>query len=276
MEQNMKKWTKPQVLAHCSFSGYFETSTSGNESRLQGRFHRNDSFINIQLFDNIDLICPDYSDRKQSPDKWEYYSIYLVTKREYELCSIFNPESPNVTKIRNCSTPGEISQPFTLLVLPFQPIPFMPDFTEGHKYYMISTSTGTPSGINNQVNGSCKTRNMRLILDLTKKPTTASPMPHTSHTSPTNRTSPFHSSTPRPTTTTKTTTSTTTTRPPTTTTKKPTSKFPDGTPVDPNIVIDAPGGDKNSGIINAGVGAVRASVTVTLVLALVTFVLLIR
>ncbi|XP_033751670.1 ephrin-4-like isoform X2 [Pecten maximus] len=236
-------------------------------------FRRRDSSIHVQLNDNIDVICPDYTDMKESPDKWEYYSIFLVSKEEYESCTIINPKSRNVTQIRNCSTPGEVSQPFTLLILSFQPIPNLPDFAEGKKYYMISTSTGTQNGINNQVNGSCWTRNMRLILDLTVRPTTASPMPHTSHTSPTNRTS-STTSTPHPTTTTKSTTTPTTTKPPTTTTKKPTSKFPDGTPVDPNIVIEAPGGEKNTGIINAGVGQVQASVTVTFVLALVTFVLL--
>ncbi|XP_060072458.1 ephrin-B2-like [Ylistrum balloti] len=238
-------------------------------------FRRSDSSIHVQLNDNIDIICPDYSDRTDNPEEWEYYSIFLVSKHEYETCTLLNPKSPNVTHIRNCSTPGVHSDPFTILVMAFQPIPNLPDFKKGHKYYMISTSTGTQIGINNQVNGSCRTRNMRLILDMTDKPTTASPSPHTTPTWQTNQTL-SSTSTPRPTTTTKTTTTSTTTEAPTTTTKKPTSKFPDGTPVDPNIVIEAPGGEKNSGIINAGAGEIQASVTVTVLLVLVTFILLIR
>ncbi|XP_069132185.1 ephrin-B2-like isoform X2 [Argopecten irradians] len=244
-------------------------------NRTNPLFRRPDSSIHVQLDDNIDIICPDYSDGTVSPEKWEYYSIFLVSKQEYETCTIIDPKSSDVTPIRNCSTPGSVSQPFTLLVLSFQPIPNIPDFHPGHKYYMITTSTGTQNGINNQVNGSCWTRNMRLILDLTDKPTTASPRPNTSNTPLTNRTI-STTSTPRPTTTTKSTTTTTTTKRPTTTTKKPTSKFPDGTPVDPNIVIDAPGGEKNTGIINAGVGQIRGSATVTCLLAFVTFLLLVR
>jgi len=44
----------------------------------------------------------------------------------------------------------------------------MPEFSDGHSYYFISTSNGQKTGINQKFDGLCRTKNFRLIIDVQK------------------------------------------------------------------------------------------------------------
>ncbi|XP_067655734.1 ephrin-B2-like isoform X3 [Haliotis asinina] len=170
-----------------------------------------DNEIDIKLSDSIDIICPTYPPGT-NVSQMEYYIIYMVGKLEYDSCIINNRSKAKL--LIKCTVP--LARPpllYTLLIKQFQSIPGNPDFQPGKKYYFITTSGGAIHEINNQYDGACRKRNMRLILNVccngsqTAKPTSGG------NTTP----SPVEATTPRPRvttrrpTTSKTTTQTTTT-----------------------------------------------------------------
>lgn len=238
-----------------------------------------DNKITVNLFDSIDVYCPYYPPTSDN-STWEYYVIYLVSKAEYDQCTVFDPSKSLM--IINCSNPTKSDVFFTIWIDPFQGFPNTPDFSSGNTYYMISSSTGKPGGLSNQYQeiGACHTKNMKLKIDIC----CSSNNNNTQDSSSTSTTTPGGQKTQPPATQNPPTQQTTTTKkpitaaptpPPTTTTQKPssTTKFPGGKPSDPSqqIIIDATG-NKNSGLIN-NARTLRPSLTL---LVLMTLTYLIR
>ncbi|XP_070199549.1 ephrin-B2-like isoform X2 [Littorina saxatilis] len=213
-------------------------------------FHsdNNDHVIDINLGDSIDIICPHYTDHTTP---YEYYIVYMVDKMNYDSCVI--NDTTQKMKIINCSRPNTTKPHFfTLLVRDYQPIPGIPDFSEGESYYFISTSGGQEKELDNQYQGACYSQKMKMILRVV-------PPDNSRPVATTRRPSTTQSGTVRPgrptTTTTTTTPSTSTTTRTTTTLPKSTGK-PDGNgpgaggfPADNVIHVGDGGGDKNEGTI---------------------------
>ncbi|XP_067655733.1 ephrin-A1-like isoform X2 [Haliotis asinina] len=237
-----------------------------------------DNEIDIKLSDSIDIICPTYPPGT-NVSQMEYYIIYMVGKLEYDSCIINNRSKAKL--LIKCTVP--LARPpllYTLLIKQFQSIPGNPDFQPGKKYYFITTSGGAIHEINNQYDGACRKRNMRLILNVccngsqTAKPTSGG------NTTP----SPVEATTPRPRvttrrpttskTTTQTTTTTTTTVWTTPRTKKPTNtdRIPGNLPDENVIHVNGP---KNVGLISADASH-RTIVNVGVLLISVTIALLLR
>ncbi|VDH99473.1 ephrin-B2-like isoform X3 [Mytilus edulis] len=233
-----------------------------------------DNKITVNLFDSIDVYCPYYPPMSDN-STWEYYVIYLVSKAEYDQCTVFDPSKSLM--IINCSNPTKSDVFFTIWIDPFQGFPNTPDFSSGNTYYMISSSTGKPGGLSNQYQdiGACHTKNMKLKIDICCSSTNN----NTQDSSSTSTTTPGGQQTQPPATPNPPTQQTTTTKKPitaaptptpTTTTQKPssTTKFPGGKPSDPSqqIVIDATG-NKNSGLIN-NARTLRPSLTLIVLMTL--------
>ncbi|XP_063400931.1 ephrin-A4-like isoform X2 [Mytilus trossulus] len=233
-----------------------------------------DNKITVNLFDSIDVYCPYYPPTSDN-STWEYYVIYLVSKAEYEQCTVFDPSKSLM--IINCSNPTKSDVFFTIWIDSFQGFPNTPDFSSGNTYYMISSSTGKLGGLSNQYQdiGACHTKNMKLKIDICCSSTNN----NTQDSSSTSTTTPGGQQTQPPATPNPPTQQTTTTKKPitaaptpapTTTTQKPssTTKFPGGKPSDPSqqIVIDATG-NKNSGLIN-NARTLRPSLTLIVLMTL--------
>ncbi|KAK3102285.1 hypothetical protein FSP39_010210 [Pinctada imbricata] len=244
-------------------------------------FSSPNSVININLYESMEIFCPQYSP-SSPPSNWEYYTIYFVSKQEYDSCRIFEPI--NATMVLNCSKPTFIPQfYFTLWIDRFQSFGNMPDFEQNKFYYLMTTSDGTQSGLSNLNDGACRYRNMRLKLNICCADN------HTTHAHSTNPqpTPNTPQVTPSPTTRRPSTTTTTTTAQPTTTTRRtttstttrlPSTKFPTK-PVDPskdNIIIDATGSNKNSGLINSARTLIYSHYVLTFSCLLTLIVLLLR
>jgi hypothetical protein len=127
--------------------------------------------INIRMQEKLDIICPKYN--PDSPtSQWEYYIVYKVSEDDFNNC-IINTSSSNTRLVVNCSHPTDVEPvSFTLLVWPYQAIPGPVDFMEGHTYYFISTTTSTLHGLGNQWHGMCRTKNMKMILNVLKQDAT--------------------------------------------------------------------------------------------------------
>ncbi|GAB1601659.1 ephrin-B1-like [Argonauta hians] len=127
--------------------------------------------LRVNLGDRVNIICPNYKSYTHESEM-EYYSIYMVSKTEYEECVIYDPK--NAIRLLRCLKSNDTTL-FTLHVREFQPFPFVPDFVAGKSYYIVTTSEGTYSGLDNQWGGACKHKGMRLKLDICCSSTTASP-----------------------------------------------------------------------------------------------------
>ncbi|XP_052828430.1 ephrin-B2 [Octopus bimaculoides] len=127
--------------------------------------------LRVNLGDRVNIICPNYKSYTHESEM-EYYSIYMVSKTEYEECVIYDPK--NAIRLLRCLKSNDTTL-FTLHVREFQPFPFVPDFEAGKSYYIVTTSEGTYSGLDNQWGGACKHKGMRLKLDICCSSTTASP-----------------------------------------------------------------------------------------------------
>ncbi|XP_048729925.1 uncharacterized protein LOC125647282 [Ostrea edulis] len=242
-------------------------------------FRQSNSEINVELDDSIDFRCPLYPSSTSS-SLYEYYIVYIVTMTEYDRCRLNIPV--NATMVINCSDPNT-EQYFTILIRRFQAVPGMIDFPPG-KYYFMTTSTGNANGMNNKVDGACRSSNMRLVMTVSTPgshtpSSTQAPQNNSGSVKPTTTSTTTTPSTPKPVTTSPsstTSTTITTTRKPTTTTISTTTKFKE-TPVDPSKenVIDATGTGKNSGTINSASRTLSSSKTLPLGM-LVIFILLLR
>ncbi|KAK3603190.1 hypothetical protein CHS0354_036112, partial [Potamilus streckersoni] len=135
-------------------------------------FSSQDRYLSVEPNTKLTFICPHYS-AFTPPTQMEYYVVYMVPEVYYNNCIIEDVYPPNARLIVNCSDPtAEPPISFSIWVKQFQSIPGMPDFTFLKRYYFTTTSTGSPSGMNNQVYGACKLKNMKMELEMCCNTTT--------------------------------------------------------------------------------------------------------
>ena len=125
-------------------------------------FNSTPAVLNARLGDTIDFLCPQYN--RSSSLSVEYNTIYLVSEIDYNLCF-----TENYQPLIRCDQPFNSERLiYTLSISKYLPYPNMPEFVDGHSYYFISTSTGEKTGINQKFDGLCRTKNVRLIIDVQK------------------------------------------------------------------------------------------------------------
>ncbi|XP_061171515.1 uncharacterized protein LOC133181010 [Saccostrea echinata] len=248
-------------------------------NRTNPLFSHSNSEINVNLEDSIDFRCPLYPSSTSS-SLYEYYLVYIVTMTEYNNCRLRTPV--NATLVLNCSTPNNENY-FTILIRRFQSVPGMIDFPPG-KYYFMTTSTGYVQGLDNKIDGACKSNKMKLAMTVSppgsqtpspsQAPQNSSDAVKTTTSSTTTTTTTPKPVTPSPSPTTTTTIATT--QKPSTTTISTTTKFHEK-PKDPSKenVIDATGTSKNTGTINSASRTLNSSKTLLLA-SIVIFILLLR
>ncbi|KAI1280936.1 Ephrin-B2 [Halotydeus destructor] len=108
-------------------------------------------------YDQVNLICPTYPKGTRAEDT-ESYIIYNVSKEEYNSCSI----TSRARIIAVCDKPHQLMY-FTITFRSFTPQPGGLEFKPGQDYYFMSTSDGTPSGVNHKFGGRCATHNMKVV-----------------------------------------------------------------------------------------------------------------
>ncbi len=130
--------------------------------------------ITVKLNSQIYFICPNFPtviklrghDRQTST---MYENIWLTdNETHYENCEI--PEDLPSTKKNHfiCDDPVELDF-LSLLFLEHAAGPNDRTFKGGKHYYLLSTSNGTESSVNNRKGGHCLTHNMRLKIYVCKK-----------------------------------------------------------------------------------------------------------
>ncbi|KHJ46418.1 Ephrin [Trichuris suis] len=117
--------------------------------------------------DKVDLLCPYYV-RGTVHEQMEVSLLYLVDRTGYESCSI----NSNAQLAGMCTAPYK-KQIITVVFRRFSPIPGGLEFHPGNRYYLISTSEGRMSGVQNRNGGLCLAKNMRIEFDVREK----SPVP---------------------------------------------------------------------------------------------------
>lgn len=157
----------------------------------------NDHIIEVNMFDQIDFVCPHFAHSQDDDEPFEYYIIHQVSKQEYDDCNLYSFTSAatrqnSAIMIVNCSSPRERKR-FTILFEPFTPLPNVPEYRPGGTYYYITTSTGRQDGITNLHQGACLYKNMRLTMRVCCDTTTTTstratvppnPSPHATRSTP--------------------------------------------------------------------------------------------
>ncbi len=123
-------------------------------------FQYKPSVLNVRLGDTIDFLCP-HSNQSSSI---EYNTLYLVSEIDYNLC--FTEHYQPLIRCDQPYSPQRLI--YTLSISKYLPYPNMPEFSDGHSYYFISTSNGQKTGVNQKFDGLCRTKNFRLIIDVQK------------------------------------------------------------------------------------------------------------
>ncbi|XP_056366293.1 ephrin-B3 isoform X1 [Oenanthe melanoleuca] len=133
-----------------------------------------------QIGDRLDLVCPGGAGGAQ----YEYYKLYLVGGAQARRCQV--PPAP--TLLLTCDRPQRDVR-FTIKFQEFSPNLWGHEFRRQHDYYIITTSDGTPEGLENRQGGACLTRAMRVTLRVGQRPG-AEPLPDQDGTGSANQTSP--------------------------------------------------------------------------------------
>ncbi|ETN86683.1 Ephrin [Necator americanus] len=105
----------------------------------------------------MDIVCPFYDPDVDFMDT-EQSIIYRVSKSDYESCTL----SSTAKELGRCISPmrrDKVKVSFRLL----SPNPSALDYRPGHTYYFITTSTGTPWGLDNTRGGLCSTHQLKMI-----------------------------------------------------------------------------------------------------------------
>ena len=109
-------------------------------------------------YDQANIICPSFKPGTE-PDMAEQYTIYIVSKEEYDTCRIMDPQ-PRV--IAQCNNPAMYPPMFfTITFRSFTPTPGGMEFYPGRDYYFISTSS--EGEIDGRDGGRCRSHNMKMI-----------------------------------------------------------------------------------------------------------------
>uniref|UniRef100_A0A3B3ZA63 Ephrin RBD domain-containing protein n=1 Tax=Periophthalmus magnuspinnatus TaxID=409849 RepID=A0A3B3ZA63_9GOBI len=108
-----------------------------------------------QIGDKMDIVCP----RSDPGQREEFYRVYLVSRRQMDKCIIEKSDTP----LLNCDKPHKDVK-FTFKFQEFSPNLWGLEFLKGKDYYITSTSTGAPQGLDNTNGGVCRTKSMKLVL----------------------------------------------------------------------------------------------------------------
>lgn len=128
-------------------------------------FQSKPSVLNVRLGDTIDFLCPHHQQQSSSSAAAiEYNSLYLVSEIDYNLCF-----TEHYQPLIRCDQPYNSQRLiYTLSISKYLPYPSLPEFRDGQSYYFISTSNGDKTGVNQTYDGLCRTKNLRLIVDVQK------------------------------------------------------------------------------------------------------------
>ncbi|XP_053908675.1 ephrin-B3 [Cuculus canorus] len=116
-----------------------------------------------QIGDRLDLLCPKGGILGSPP--YEYYKLYLVGGAQARRCRV----PPDPTLLLTCDRPRRDLR-FTLKFQEFSPNLWGYEFRRFHDYYIITTSDGTPEGLENREGGACRTHGMRVTLRVGQRP----------------------------------------------------------------------------------------------------------
>ncbi|CAO4374660.1 unnamed protein product [Caenorhabditis nigoni] len=150
--------------------------------------------IEVRLGDVVRFVCPDNEGRKNG----EYLTVYEVSEFAMGECAL-ESNSREVIKcgvdtntekiIRTHQLPiGDSREPpknVAQFIRSVNPIPNGKEYQPGQTYYYITTSSGKPGGIGQQMYGLCVSKNMRLsmkVLSSQPTPSPSSPKPVRSRT----------------------------------------------------------------------------------------------
>ncbi|XP_063038824.1 uncharacterized protein LOC134434058 [Melospiza melodia melodia] len=105
---------------------------------------------------------------------YEYYKLYLVGGAQARRCQVQAPPGPAPpgpapTLLLTCDRPQRDVR-FTIKFQEFSPNLWGHEFRRQHDYYIITTSDGTPEGLENGQGGACLTRAMRVTLRVGQRP----------------------------------------------------------------------------------------------------------
>ena len=125
------------------------------------RIDNTDHIVDVEEYDQVNLICPTSKPGARYPEK---HVIYSVSREEYQSCRITNPK-PKIVAI--CNQPHKLMY-FTITFRSFTPTPGGLEFHPGHDYYFISTSSR--DDLHRRVGGGCSTHNMKMIFKVHQKP----------------------------------------------------------------------------------------------------------
>lgn len=154
-----------------------------NSSNPIFRIDNTDNVIDVNRnnnkfeYDQVDLICPVYTPGAKEEDM-EKYIIYNVSKDEFETCRITNA-NPRIIAV--CDKPYKLMY-FTITFRPFTPQPGGLEFSPGHDYYFISTSTG--DDLHRRIGGRCTTHNMKIVFKVWAPTAETTTRPPTSYSKP--------------------------------------------------------------------------------------------
>ena len=118
------------------------------------RIDNTDHIVDVEEYDQVNLICPTSKPGARYPEK---HVIYSVSREEFQSCRITNPK-PKIVAI--CNQPHKLMY-FTITFRSFTPTPGGLEFHPGHDYYFISTSSR--DDLHRRVGGGCSTHNMKMI-----------------------------------------------------------------------------------------------------------------
>jgi len=116
--------------------------------------------IDVRLGDSIDITCPLFT--HEDGTRLEYYTLYQVTKSEFDNCAISKLNERETKWIFDCKHPFAINA-FTINFVRYSPQPKGLQFEPGRDYYFTSTSTGLAEGLQSMDGGVCRHRGMKLI-----------------------------------------------------------------------------------------------------------------
>uniref|UniRef100_A0A7E4ZS90 Ephrin RBD domain-containing protein n=1 Tax=Panagrellus redivivus TaxID=6233 RepID=A0A7E4ZS90_PANRE len=115
-----------------------------------------DHVKNVRIMDRVTFICP----LPHRSSDYEFSKLYMVSREDYENCQLHSEKL-----VGSCVTPERHSS-ISLVFRDFSPLPSALEFQPGRSYYIISTSNGTRSGLDNAHGGLCARRHMKMRFDV--------------------------------------------------------------------------------------------------------------
>ncbi|XP_050426106.1 ephrin-B2 [Adelges cooleyi] len=153
------------TVSDCTKSFTVHWNTSNSIFRIDNTDHIIDVNKGNMPFeyDQVNIVCPVYAPGTHESDA-EKYIIYNVSKEEYDMCRITNP-NPRI--IAYCDKPYKLMY-VTITFRSFTPQPGGLEFQPGQDYYFISTSS--KDDIHRRIGGRCSTNNMKVVFKVCCRP----------------------------------------------------------------------------------------------------------